>query len=431
MYKNIYAEWSKIHIWDDTFGYKCMKYTPYIFEINRTTKTKYKTIYGDPVTKRTFKSYKDKKNYIEQISNRIGEKNLHKEIFESDLAPELDFLRRYEGNEPSNIRTWYIDIEVDSETCFPDVETAMNKITAITLYDTVEQKYFLFLLDEKREKLVPEEYKDNKIIFHIPTEYELIEAWLKFKKNRKPDMLIGWYADYFDYPYITNRFKHFGKAEELSEIGILSTTSFYDRKLKIRTEHPRWAGTSLIDFLSIYKKFSKNDRQSYSLEYISQYELGEGKVKYENSLDDLYNTDKPKFIEYCFTDVELMVMLEEKLGYIKIMRALCHMAHIPYEMIYVSNKLIDGAILQYCKKRNIVMPIVKKGIEIEGQYRGAFVQPTQVGKYNFIIDLDVVSLYPTMMIKCNISPEKKIGILIDPTDKEYILQELAKEENNL
>ena len=49
----------------------------------------------------------------------------------------------------------------------------------------------------------------------------------------------------------------------------------------------------------------------------------------------------------------------------------------------------------------------------EEKFIGAYVKPPIVGKYEWIYDLDLTSLYPSIIMTLNISPETKIGKIQD------------------
>ena len=77
-------------------------------------------------------------------------------------------------------------------------------------------------------------------------------------------------------------------ANFLSPIGIVQWNE-YVKKYKI-------AGVSCLDYLALYKRFTFSERPSYRLDAISEYELGEKKVEYEGTLNDLYENDLNKFV---------------------------------------------------------------------------------------------------------------------------------------
>ena len=53
-------------------------------------------------------------------------------------------------------------------------------------------------------------------------------------------------------------------------------------------------------------------------------------------------------------------------------------------------------------------------------FEGAYVQDPQRGKHDWVYDLDVTSMYPSVMRTLNISPETKIGKLENWNAEDYI-----------
>ena len=147
-------------------------------------------------------------------------------------------------------------------------------------------------------------------------------------------------------------------------------------------------------------------------------ELGREKIAYEGSLDDLFREDLEKFIEYNIVDVELVVDLDKKLQFIDLCRGICHAGHVPYEDYFFSSKYLEGACLNYLKKRNLVAPNkpadrreMIEALKESGEqgFIGAYVKDPIPGKYDWLYDLDLTSLYPSIIMSLNISPETKIG----------------------
>ena len=105
------------------------------------------------------------------------------------------------------------------------------------------------------------------------------------------------------------------------------------------------AGVSCLDYLSLYKKFSFIQQSSYRLDYIGEVEVGVKKIEYTGTLNDLYENELQKFIDYNIRDVKILVDLDKKLNYIEIARGVAHLGHIPYEEVYMSSRYLEGAIL--------------------------------------------------------------------------------------
>lgn len=231
-------------------------------------------------------------------------------------------------------------------------------------------------------------------------------------------------CDFFDIPYLFNRLKKvLGKkaAVKLSPIGEYFFSPYRNRYF--------FGGVSSLDYLTVYKKFTYSQLPSYSLDSVSKKELGRGKIEYEGSLDELKKKDIKKFIEYNITDVELIVEMDKKLQFIDLVQGICHVGHVPYEDYVFSSKYLEGAVLTYLKRNNMVAPnkpadrqermaqVRESGDE---KFIGAYVKDPIVGKYNWIYDLDLTSLYPSIIMSLNISPETKIGKIDNWDADDYI-----------
>ena len=61
---------------------------------------------------------------------------------------------------------------------------------------------------------------------------------------------------------------------------------------------------------------------SYRLDEIGEFEVGEKKVEYEGTLNDLYENDIDKFVQYNLQDVKLVKRIDDKLNFIEIGRGI-------------------------------------------------------------------------------------------------------------
>lgn len=405
MYQNIYysRKDSTISLWDDKKGLIQFPYKRYAY-IKAPNGDKI-ALDGTKVKKLTHWDKDDEKRHI---------------LYESDVSPELRTLidMYHDSDEPSLVsKIMTIDIEVDTTTSLPDVNTAENKITSIAVYLKDLDQYCVFVLDEA---LSSKNTNGNDSVTIIPclSEEELLTDFLQLYTDYEPSIITGWNIDFFDIPYLYNRISNIlGKkqARSLSPIGVVEQNK--------NTRIYNIAGVSCLDYLPLYKKFSINEEPSYTLDAISIKELGKGKIKYEGSLNDLFKSDIEKFIEYNITDVRLVKELDDKLKFIELTRSICHKGHVPYNSIFASSVYLEGAILTYMKQLDIVAP--NKPInqideqsaeeeddnENEGKFAGAYVKPPIPGRYSWLICLDATSLYPSNIMTCNISPETKIGKL--------------------
>ncbi len=402
MYQNIYYERQKnlIHLWDDKSGYQTFPYRKYAYK--KDPYGEYRSMYGDKLTK-------------------IGkwEKDEAEDLFESDVPETTRVLVDiYDNDLPSNgHRVLTFDIEVEMITGLPNTKEAKNEITAIAAHDGATKLFDVFVLDKERKvknKATNFSKDGREVKVHIfDNERNLLYAFLNYYEEINPTILTGWNIDFFDIPYLYNRIKNVcgeGNAKRLSPIGECFWSPYREK----------WSfgGVSILDYINLYKTYTYTLEASYTLNYIATKELGRGKVEYEGSLDDLFENDLEKFIEYNIVDVDLVVAMDEKLQFIELCRAVCHAGYVPYEDYIFSSKWLEGACLGYLKKKGLVATNKPKDRKErmqalrdnnEEKFIGAYVKEPIVGKYDWIYDLDLTSLYPSIIMTLNISPETKIG----------------------
>ena len=308
-----------------------------------------------------------------------------------------------------------IDIEVEVTDGFPSVAKADNTITSIALYDDLLHKYYCFTLDVGNQ--IENYTKDDEVVEFYKTEHELLTRFYQKYSEINPTILSGWNLEFFDIPYLYNRtVKVLGLdvADMLSPIRDVYYNE-YKKKHNI-------AGVNVLDYLKLYRKFSPIQQSSYRLDYIGEVEVGMKKVSYEGTLNDLYDNDLQTFINYNIRDVKILVDLDKKLNYIEIARGVAHLGHIPYEEVYMSSRYLEGAILVYLKKMGIVAPNKppRPKKRNDDKFAGAFVQSPQKGKHDWVYDLDITSMYPSVIRSLNISPETKVGKVVGWDAEKFI-----------
>lgn len=337
-------------------------------------------------------------------------------LFESDLNPEMKILLDlYPNNEEisKGHRILIYDIETSTEGGFPDIMAGDKAITAIAAYDYSDDKYYSLILDP--DKKVKNKTIGNEITKSFDTETALLTYFIKLWADINPTIISGWNINFFDNPYLYNRSKNvLGKTAvyKLSPIGQVYQ-NLYSKKMII-------GGVSSLDYIDLYKKFIGTMKSSYSLANVAKdEELKHQKLTYKGNLDTLYKTDIDRFVEYNLVDVKVVVELNEKYDFINLAQAVCHKGHIPYERFQLSSWFIDGAILDYLHtKLNVIAPnrpedgrenyeeMLKSD---EEGFIGAYVKIPEPSIYSWVCSADIQSLYPSVIMSLNISPEKKIG----------------------
>ena len=406
MYQNIYFDnrKQKVHLWDDKKGYLIIPYKKYAYVKN--SNGQHVSLYGDRV-KKVF-------NYDKE------DPTLH----ESDVPPTTRFLvdQYTDSDEVSEgHRKIFFDIEVEVTDGFPDVMKANNVITSIALYDFLTEKYYTYVFDAK--KRLQSYTKDNQFVEVYDTEYEMLNKFFQKYLEIKPTILSGWNSDYFDIPYLYNRAVNVLGVSVANLLSPISQVFYNEFKMRYVI-----AGVSCLDYLSLYRKFSFSQQSSYRLDYIGEVEVGMKKVSYEGTLNDLYENDLQTFIDYNIRDVKILVELDKKLNLIEISRGIAHLGHIPYEEVFMSSRYLEGAILVYLKKLGIVAPNKPPRPKkfLDDKFAGAYVQSPQAGKHDWVYDLDITSMYPSVIRSLNISPETKLGKVEGWDAEEFLKKGLTK-----
>jgi DNA polymerase elongation subunit (family B) len=416
MYQNIFItsrtefEPSLIYLWDDEHGLIVSDFNDFSYAYKCDPRGEYTSIYGERLKK----------------VNRYRWEEPG--LYESDVPRETRVLSDLylDSDMPSKgHRVACIDIEVSSEGGFATPETAENEITAIGIYSYVEDVYTVYLIDKAGQ--IDAIREGNERVLPFRSEGELIRAFMEEYSRLAPTILTGWNIDNYDIPYLYNRFSRvFGRdyAKKLSPVGLIRYNQNRMRYII--------AGVSCLDYLSLYKKFTYNQQPSYRLDAIGKVEIGMGKVEYTGTLDMLFKSDIKKFIEYNLGDLKIVVGIDKKMKLIELARFICHIGHVPYEDYSYSSKFIEGTIITYLHRKGIIVAnkpaggreaFQQKVADDSEGFSGAFVKPPMPGLYDWVYSLDLQSLYPSIIMSLNISPDTKMGRVFDWDVDKYIKKE--------
>ena len=400
MYQNIYIQKSKqgnvVHLWDDKTGYTKFKYVNYAYK--KHPAGSFYSLYGDK---------------LKRVSYWTGDDLKSGKMFESDVPLETKVLldKYLESDEPSKgHREIIIDIEVESSKGFPSPQKAENEVTAIALYDKVADEYTCLILGNVKPK-----NQDNVVIESFQTETELLQRFYQKYLEIQPTIITGWNTNGFDIPYLYNRTKRIMGEQVANCLSPIGDVYYNEHRKRYMI-----GGVSQLDYLALYKEFTFTQQSSYRLDYIGNLEVGLGKIDYEGSLQDLYENDIDKFIEYNLNDVKIVKKLDDKLKFIELVRGISHLGHIPYEDVFFSSRWLEGALLAYLRKIEVVAPNKPNNEYSSERFTGAYVKDPKPGRYQWVYDLDLTSMYPSIIMSLNVSPETKIGKVTGWNSEEFI-----------
>jgi DNA polymerase elongation subunit (family B) len=413
MYQAIYYDRSTytFNLRDDKTGWSEFKYHRPRFKIDPNGQ--YQTLDGKRANAVTKYDWKDNS------------------LYESDLDAYTSVLiDKYKDSDDAaewqNIVYFDIECEIAGALTPELIKNAPTKITSIAVYDVTTQTYYCLILDEKQQ--LETINKGNRAVIPFAHEYDLLRAFLNLWEQLDPTIITGWNTEYFDVPFLYYRIENQLGTSEAARLSPL-------RKVKFGTyvnDSPvSLAGVNHLDYMLLFKKYNAKQEPSYKLGDIGEKYVGLTKIEYEGNLDRLFQEDINKFIEYNIRDVEILIELEKKFKFIELTIAICHLCHVPYEQIYLSTALNDGAILTYLKRQNIVSPNKPTTIrpalyDIKEEYAGGYLKDPVPGLYEWVIDLDFTSLYPSIIRSLNIGIETYIGRIVnrDKYDNNWTLDDL-------
>lgn len=391
-------------------------------------KGKYKSIYGESLSKVTCKTNKEFQKELRIHSDR--------RLFESDIKPVFRNLEdNYLGKDAPKLNVAFFDIEVDfdPERGYSTPENAFMPITSISIHLQWLNTLVCFAVPPKTLNMeeAAEQIKDFPNTYLFETEAEMLDAFLNIIDDA--DVLSGWNSEGFDIPYTVNRvtkvlskedtrrfclWDQFPKKREYEKYGKQAVT--YDL-----------IGRVHLDSLELYRKYTYEERHSYRLDAIAEYELGETKTVYEGTLDQLYNNDFRKFIEYNRQDTALLDKLDKKLKFLDLTNTLAHECTVLLQTTMGAVAVTEQAIVNEAHHRGLIVPSRNHRDEnAANQAAGAYVAYPKKGLHDWIGSMDINSLYPSAIRALNMGPETIIGQLQQDATDQFINKQMLVEKKS-
>ena len=171
------------------------KFSPTLF-VPSKKKENYKTLDGRSVAPMEFLTARDARDFIKKYDGVEGfevhgyERFVYQYI-RREFPGEVDYTI-------NQMKIFALDIEVQCENGFPDVEAAAEEMLSITIKDMVTKEFFVWAV---REFEVPDGVK----AFIFDTERDLFKSFIEWWVHNTPDILTGWNVNLYDVPYIARR----------------------------------------------------------------------------------------------------------------------------------------------------------------------------------------------------------------------------------
>ena len=414
----------RIHVVERVNGERVYREYPanYIFYYD-DPRGKFRTVYGTPVSRFSSRSNKE---YQKELRINSG-----KRLWESDINPIFRCLEEnYSGIDSPKLQTAFFDIEVDFDPVrgFSKPEDPFNAITAISVYMDWLDKMVTLVVPPKSyswetAQEICDKY-DNCFLFE--REEDMLNTFLDLIDDA--DILSGWNSEGFDIPYTTMRITRVLSKDDTRRFCLWNQIPKQRTFERFGAENLTFdlIGRVHLDYMQLYRKYTYEERHSYSLDAIAEYELGERKTQYEGTLDQLYNKDFPTFIEYNRQDTMLLARLDKKLRFLDLANELAHDNTVLLPTTMGAVAVTEQAIINEAHQRGMVVPN-RKGRDDQGdtQAAGAYVAFPKKGIHEWIGAIDINSLYPSAIRALNMAQESIVGQLRPVMTDRYIQDKMT------
>ena len=412
-------EHDRIHVVERRNGERVYKEYPanYIFYYD-DPRGKFTSIYGTPVSRFSTRNNKEFRKEVRAQS--------HKNLYESDINPVFRCLsENYLGQDAPELNVAFFDIEVafDPERGFSPVADPFNPITAISLYLTwLDQLVTLAVPPKHMSWATAEEIAstfENCMLFE--REEEMLKTFLDLIEDA--DALSGWNSEGYDIPYTVNRVTRVLNKDDTRRFCLWNQYPKPRMFERFGAENQTYdlIGRVHMDYMQLYRKYTYEERHSYSLDAIGEYELDERKTQFEGTLDQLYNQNFKIFLEYNRQDTLLLHKLDQKLRFLDLANELAHANTVLLQTTMGAVAVTEQAIINEAHERGMVVPNRQQRLtDDDTQAAGAYVAYPKKGIHDWIGSVDINSLYPSAIRALNMGPETIIGQLRPVMTDRYI-----------
>jgi len=409
-----------------------------------------------------FKTLIDEKPLSKKVGRPPKSIKPYSKVSDADVNIRDNYWSETDTKYNMNPKIWYIDIETTALDSI-NLETVPEEVVLIQIYDNKLNKMIILGTRNWKGKYFKKEFKDEgiEVVYkNCKTERELFENFFSLIEKLQPLLVLGWHTLGFDYPYLykrakrlgfdTNGFSPFKETCKLEEQDLSNNTKSY----KFSTP-----GIYYMDFMEIYKKYVFGEKASYSLDFISKFELGKGKIEHTqyNSFDgmrtgegyifpsevpndsyelEMYNlqmeyknnpNNKLKiqiedlaydlFMYYGGIDTYRVKELDDKLQLSNILLMISSKMGITLQDSLGTVKPWSSFIEKVAYTKRRILPDISVDDDADTSVKGGYVADPQRGKHTWTISVDINSAYPNLSMRgFNMSPETYIPVSDLPED---------------
>jgi len=439
-YTNIDTRGNKVflrYVEDGQHKKEVIEFAPELYiKTNDAAKADAMSMHDEPLEAVQFTDNKEMRKFIESYKDVdgfsvYGTENIMNQFMSKAYPRDIKYDAQKILGGILDIETFSGNVEVDEDGKvqpidgpFPNPETAEYPISLITVYHTVEKKFYVFGLEYFNGHFIgtykhnPDHEKVGKldIVYKgYEDEHTLLNEFVSFWQEKDFNYWSGWYIEGFDNAYLTNRIEKIcGETakKKLSPWGMVqkgSITTDWGEDLTVYD----WIGCQMLDYKQLFEKHGFMNPDDKKLDTVARLILGEGKVDYkdEGNLNTLYIRNYQKAVEYNVVDVDLIVRMNNKKRFFELTFILAYLCKSNYRDTLGTVK--PWSALTYsmlCEKGQ--RPKIKSVFEGDTQFGGGFVREIKAGRYRWVVSCDLNSLYPHLIQQYNLGAET----IIEPED---------------
>ncbi len=256
------------------------------------------------------------------------------------------------------------------------------------------------------KRVISTKGEDLDFVETVSSEKEMIETFVKIIKENNFDIIVGYNSDNFDFPYLKDRAKILGVDLNLGMDG--SGLKFIKRGY---ANAATLKGLLHIDLYLVMRRYMNLDR--YTLERVYLELFGEEKIDVPG--EQIFNywdsdgEDLDRLFDYSLDDVVSTLKIAEQT--LPINLELTHVVGQPFFDItrMSTGQQAEWYLVRKAFEYNEVIPNKPSGSDFKNRVHdsnsGGYVKQPEIGLHENLVQFDFRSLYPSLIISKNISPD--------------------------
>lgn len=290
--------------------------------------------------------------------------------YEADVNPVRRFLTDNNVHIQKPKRC-YVDLEVDSRQPIIRQIEGKARILCWSLVDEEGNKLY---------GLLEEDTDDAEALMLGDLWTELLEY----------DQVCSWNQERYDKPCLNNRSEALG----------------------IKVDSRRWLW---CDHMIAYGRYNMNvsesgeEKESLALGRVAQAVLGRDKLAVDTRESwEIWQSDPMRLVDYCIEDSVLEKDIEAATGYLDLSYTVCEVCTtLPDTNGVNPTNFVEGYMLKLGLQNDTHFDTMYRyKVDGEGKFEGAYVmEPTKTGLLKDVHVCDFSSLYPSIILSWNMSPE--------------------------